>query len=69
MSFEEKIKELENTISLLENGNSTLQDSIEKYTKAKQLSKECDEELSKVEGVIAKILNDNKLEDFDVQEN
>ena len=69
MSFEEKIKELENTISLLENGNSTLQDSIEKYTKAMQLSKECDEELSKVEGVIAKILNDNKLEDFNVQEN
>ena len=49
IKFEDKIKELETIINELENGNSSLDDSINKYTKAMQLVKECDEQLKIVE--------------------
>ena len=67
VKFEDKIKELETIISELENGNTSLEDSIDKYTKAMKLVKECDEELKSVEDKISKIvLEDGKIEDFDV---
>lgn len=47
MKFEEKISELEKIINELETGNVDLEDSIEKYTKAMKLVKECDEQLKK----------------------
>ena len=69
VKFEDKITELENIISELENGNTTLEDSIDKYTKAMKLAKECDEELKSVEEKISKIvLDDGKVEDFEVTE-
>ena len=69
VKFEDKIKELETIISELESGNTSLEDSIEKYTKAMKLAKECDEELKSVEEKISKIvLEDGKVEDFEVTE-
>ena len=59
MKFEEKIKELEKIINELESGNADLEDSIEKYTKAMKLVKECDEQLKNVEDAIAKIVLEN----------
>lgn len=70
IKFEDKIKELETIISELENGNTSLEDSIDKYTKAMKLAKECDDELKAVEDKISKIvLEDGKIEDFEVKDN
>ncbi len=68
--FEDKILELENIINELENGNTTLEDSIEKYTKAMKLVKECDAQLKNVEEQVNKIVLENgNLEDFKLEEN
>ena len=42
-TFEEKLKELETIVSELESGNIDLDSSIEKYTNAMKLVKECDD--------------------------
>lgn len=59
LKFEDKIKELETIINELENGNISLEDSIEKYTKAMKLAKECDEELKNVQEQISKLVLEN----------
>lgn len=65
--FEDKIKELEEIIEVLENGNISLDDSIKKYTEAMKLVKECDSELKNIETKVNKIVNENgKLEDFEI---
>ncbi len=69
MKFEEKIKELESIISELESGEIDLEDSIEKYTKAMKLVKECDEQLKTIEENVNKIVKENgKMEDFNIEE-
>ena len=69
VKFEDKIKELETIISELENGNTSLEDSILKYTKAMKLAKECDEELKSVSEKISKLVLDNgETEEFEVTE-
>ena len=69
VKFEDKITELENIISELESGNASLEDSIDKYTKAMKLAKECDEELKTVEDKISKLVLDNgEVKDFEVSE-
>lgn len=68
MKFEDKIKKLEEIINELENGTANLDDSIKKYTLAMQLVKECDEELKKVEEQVNKIVTENGLEDFKIEE-
>ncbi len=68
--FEDKITELETIINELENGNIPLEDSIEKYTKAMKLVKECDQELKSVEEKVNKIVLENgTLEEFKLEEN
>lgn len=70
MKFEEKIKELEKTINELENGEIDLESSIEKYTNAMKLVKECDEQLKNIEEKVNKIVLENgELEDFNLEEN
>lgn len=65
--FEDKVKELEEIINTLESGEIDLDDSINKYTQAMKLVKECDEELKNIEEKISKIATeDGTLEDFDV---
>ncbi len=69
MKFEDKIKELEQIINDLENGEIDLEDSIEKYTKAMKLVKECDEQLKTIEENVNKIVKENgKMEDFNIEE-
>ena len=63
--FEDKIKELEEIIEVLENGDISLDDSIKKYTEAMKLVKECDSELKNIETKVNKIVNE-KLEDFEI---
>lgn len=68
LKFEEKIKKLEEIINELENGTTNLDDSIKKYTLAMQLVKECDDELKSVEEQVNKIVTENGLEDFKIEE-
>ena len=69
MKFEDKIKELETIVSDLESGKVDLDSSIEKYTYAMKLVKECDEKLKSIEEQVSKIVTENgELEDFKVEE-
>ncbi len=68
MKFEEKITKLENIIAELEGNNSDLEESINKYTTAMKLVKECDEQLKTIEKNINKIVTENGIEDFVVEE-
>ncbi len=64
--FEDKVKELEEIIASLESGEVSLDESIEKYTKAMKLVKECDEQLKNIEEKVNKIVTENgTLEDFE----
>jgi exodeoxyribonuclease VII small subunit len=68
--FEDKINELETIINELESGNVSLEDSIEKYTNAMKLVKECDDQLKNVEEQINKIVLENgETADFKLEEN
>ncbi|MBR2833952.1 MAG: exodeoxyribonuclease VII small subunit [Bacilli bacterium] len=63
--FEDKVKELEEIIGVLESGDSSLDDSIKKYTEAMKLVKECDDELKQIEEKVNKIVaEDGSLKDF-----
>lgn len=66
-TFEEKIKELEQMISSLENGEYGLDEAIDQYTKAMKLVKECDSELKNVEERISKIVKETE-EDFKLED-
>ena len=66
-TFEEKLKELEIIVNELESGEIDLDSSIEKYTSAMKLVKECDEKLKNVEEQVNKIVTENGvLEDFNI---
>ncbi len=68
-SFEEKMKELEKIVNELESGEIDLDASIEKYTKAMKLVKECDDKLKNIEEQVNKIVKENgDLEDFKIEE-
>lgn len=69
MKFKDKVKELESIINELENGEIDLEESIEKYTKAMKLVKECDEQLKNIEEQVNKMIVDNKEVDFEIPEN
>ena len=63
--FEDKIKELEEIINVLENGEYSLDESITKYTEAMKLVKECDKELKEIEEKVNKIVaEDGSLQEF-----
>ena len=69
IKFEDKVKELEEIINELENGDIDLDDSINKYTKAMALISECDKELKDIEQKVNFILkNDDKMEEFELSE-
>ena len=57
--FEDKMKEIESIINDLENGNINLDESIEKYTKAMKLVKECDDKIKNIEEKVSKIVLEN----------
>ncbi|MDD2435115.1 MAG: exodeoxyribonuclease VII small subunit [Bacilli bacterium] len=68
LKFEDKIKILEKTIKELENDDINLDSSIEKYTEAMKLIKECDDELKNIEEKVSKIVTvDGTLENFELE--
>ena len=69
MKFEEKVKNLEEINNELENGEIDLDESINKYTTAMKLIKECDTELKKVEEKVNKMVSENnEISDFKISE-
>ncbi len=69
MKFEEKMLKVESIISELEKDEINLDDSIEKYTEAMKLIKECDDALRKAEDKISKIVTeDGSIKTFEVEE-
>lgn len=67
-TFEEKLKELEAIISSLENSEFGLDESIEQYTKAMKLVRDCDAELKNVEERISKVVKEGNIEDFKIEQ-
>lgn len=68
-SFEESLTELENIVKELEQGSVDLEKSIEKYTEAMKLAKECGDKLNNATLKVNKILSENgMLEDFEIKE-
>ena len=69
LKYEDKVKKIETIIADLENGEIDLEDSIDKYTEAMKLVKECDEQLKKVEEKVNKIVLENgTTENFEMPE-
>lgn len=68
VKFEDKLKELESIINELESGEIDLDSSIEKYTTAMKLVKECDDKLKNIEEKVNKIVTENgALENFEIE--
>ena len=68
MKFEEKMEMLEKIVNELERDEVNLDESIEKYTIAMKLVKECDEELKDIESRVSKIVSENgQFEDFSIE--
>jgi exodeoxyribonuclease VII small subunit len=66
VSFEDKIRNLEDIVKELESGEVNLDDAIEKYTKAMKLAKECSDKLNTATEKVNKILKENgELVDFE----
>ena len=66
-SFEEALSELEAIVKELESGNVNLDDAINKYGEAMKLIKVCEDKIKNAEDMVVKIVKDNKVEDFEVQ--
>ena len=68
VKFEDQIKELEEIVNELENGEIDLDSSIEKYTYAMNLVSSCDKKLKDIDKKVAKLITkDDKEEEFDVE--
>lgn len=68
VKFEDQIKELEQIVSELENGQVDLDESIKKYTKAMNLVKSCDDKLKEIDKKISKLITkDGTIEEFEVE--
>ncbi len=67
VSFEDKIRDLEDIVKELESGEVNLDDAILKYTQAMKLAKECSDKLNTATEKVNKILKENgELVDFNV---
>ena len=64
-TFEQALEQLETLVRELENGEIELNDAVKKYNDGMKLSKYCHDLLKDAEGVIVKMMKDNKLQNFD----
>ena len=65
LSFEESFKMLENIIGKLESEESDLDESIKLYELGIKLKNHCDFKLKNAEMKIKKVIDKNKLENFE----
>lgn len=67
LNFEEAMKQLEEIANVLENGNLSLDESVNKFEEGMKLSKKCNDFLDQAEKKITMLINDGeeiKEEDF-----
>ena len=67
-SFEDNLKNLEEIVEKLENGEVSLDEAMTKFNEAMKLDKLCDESLKKAEDNINLILKDGELKEFKEEE-
>lgn len=60
LNYEDALKELESILEQLDNGEFTLDESLEKYKRGIKLYKHCNKILSKAEGEIKMVLEDEE---------
>lgn len=63
-SFETALKELEELVKQLENGDIELNEAVQKYNDGMKLSKYCHDLLQNAEQVIVKLMKEDELVDF-----
>ncbi len=63
MTFEESLKELEETVRRLESGDTTLEEAMSLFEKGVALTKECRKKLDEAE-LKVKLITKNGEEDF-----
>lgn len=68
MTFEEKIKRLEEISTILENDNLPLQDACKIYQEAKTLEKELNDELNESMKKLAFIVEDGQIKEININE-
>ena len=68
MTFEQALNRLEEIVQLLEKDTTSLDQSVDLFQEAIQLSNYCSKKINNVEDKVAKILLNGKIEDFDVGE-
>ena len=68
MTFEDKIKRLEEIATILENDNLPLQDACKIYQEAKVLEKELNDELNETMKKLAFIVEDGQIKEIDINE-
>lgn len=69
LTFEEAMKNLEDIVDKLEEGDVPLEEAISIYRKGMELSKLCHDKLKNVEEQLTQIITeDGKKEEFSIQE-
>ena len=68
LSFEEKLEKLESIVKELESGGVSLNDAIAKFNEAMLLSNDCNKILESANETINKVVNNDSIEDFKVEE-
>ncbi|WP_239254144.1 exodeoxyribonuclease VII small subunit [Listeria ilorinensis] len=61
-TFEEAMSELEKIVEALENGDATLEESLDLYQKGVKLTKICQEKLQAAEEKMAKVVDEMDVE-------
>ena len=59
MKFDQKLEKLESLVVALENNETDLEDSIDKYNEAMNLIKDMEVQLNSIEDKVNKILTEN----------
>lgn len=68
-TFEDALKQLEDIVENLENGDLPLEESVKKYEEGMALAKHCHTLLENAENVLTKVMNDKgEEEDFELDE-
>ncbi len=67
MTFEESLKELEETVRRLESGDTTLEEAMSLFEKGVALTKECRKKLDEAQ-LKVKLITKNGEEDFEASD-
>ncbi len=68
MTYEKAIKRLEEIVSLLENNEIPLEDSINLFQEGVKLSQYCDQKLKNIQSQVAQIYENGQLKEFQSEE-